>query len=326
VDHGTGLGTAEVSVDGGAGAALAVDGDAARVALDTTRHPDGAHVVAVVARDRSWWRNGASLEASVRFDNTPPALTVSPASTLQGGVASIGVVASEPLVNPVVVVGPHAWGLRRVGPDRWRALLGVGAAAAPGPVPIVVAASDAAGNSAAVETTYVVEPRSFPPGTVADDTLAPRAETATERSRRAAVDVDMPVATWDPVWILPAEGRRGAGYGVAVGSSFHTGLDVLAAPGEPVRAASSGLVVHVDEEPVRGRHVVVDHGHGVATGYDHLDKVDVGVGEEVRGGDLLGTVGSTGASRLPHVHFEVLVAGEPVDPIGWLAAPPPPGE
>lgn len=100
----------------------------------------------------------------------------------------------------------------------------------------------------------------------------------------------------------------------------HAGIDVGAPRGSPVGAAGGGIVRRAEETAGYGMMVVIDHGDGLETRYAHLDRIDVAVGTEVRAGEQLGAVGSTGRSTGPHLHFEVRRGGEPVDPLDVLPA------
>jgi murein DD-endopeptidase MepM/ murein hydrolase activator NlpD len=73
---------------------------------------------------------------------------------------------------------------------------------------------------------------------------------------------------------------------------------------------------------VRGNAVVLQHGLGVCSGYWHLSRIAVRPGQQVKGGELIGYVGSTGLSTGPHLHFEVRVHGVPTDPAAWLVRAP----
>ena len=102
--------------------------------------------------------------------------------------------------------------------------------------------------------------------------------------------------------------------------AMHTGLDFRAATGDPVRATANGKVVSAGWAGGYGRMVEIDHGNGLVTRYGHLSEILVAEGEEVTAGALLGRLGSTGRSTGPHLHYEVRVDGEPVDPERFLAA------
>jgi murein DD-endopeptidase MepM/ murein hydrolase activator NlpD len=100
-------------------------------------------------------------------------------------------------------------------------------------------------------------------------------------------------------------------------SSFHQGIDLAADEGVPVVAGNSGRVAYVGSGPTHGNSVLIDHGAGVFSGYNHLSAFNVQVGQMVNKGDVVGFVGSTGMATGPHVHWEIIVRGVPVDPAPW---------
>lgn len=99
----------------------------------------------------------------------------------------------------------------------------------------------------------------------------------------------------------------------------HLGLDLAGRRGELVRAAATGRVVLTGRFLLQGNAVYLDHGLGVYTGYFHLSDVGVREGELVRGGQLLGHVGSTGRVTGPHLHWSLYVGGASLDPSSLLA-------
>ncbi|MGJ0386984.1 M23 family metallopeptidase [Paenarthrobacter nicotinovorans] len=100
---------------------------------------------------------------------------------------------------------------------------------------------------------------------------------------------------------------------------FHRGQDFVAQCGTAVHAAAAGKVTFAGwHEYGGGNRVVVDHGNGLETTYNHLSSFNVQVGQTVNRGDTVALSGTTGASTGCHLHFEVQVNGEVVDPMGWL--------
>ena len=99
---------------------------------------------------------------------------------------------------------------------------------------------------------------------------------------------------------------------------MHEGIDLGAAYGTPIAAAAAGVVIYAGWEGGYGNLTVIDHGGGLATAYGHQSHIGVSVGESVSQGQIIGNVGSTGHSTGPHLHFEVRVNGQPVDPLGYL--------
>lgn len=102
--------------------------------------------------------------------------------------------------------------------------------------------------------------------------------------------------------------------------AMHTGLDFRAQTGDPVRVTANGKVVNAGWAGGYGRMVEVDHGNGLSTRYGHLSEINVKVGQQVKIGDVVGEVGSTGRSTGPHLHYETRIDGEAVDPQKFLRA------
>jgi len=106
---------------------------------------------------------------------------------------------------------------------------------------------------------------------------------------------------------------------------FHTGIDLAAPLGTPVMAAADGIVVAVAHTSVGyGNYVMIAHGGGVITLYAHLLETDVGMGDKVARGKKIGLEGSSGLSTGPHVHFEVRINDQVVDPMRFLTPASPP--
>jgi murein DD-endopeptidase MepM/ murein hydrolase activator NlpD len=99
---------------------------------------------------------------------------------------------------------------------------------------------------------------------------------------------------------------------------MHTGIDFGATTGTPIRAAADGVVVVAGERGGYGNTVILDHGNALATLYAHQSRIAVAEGQSVAKGAIVGYVGSTGLATGPHLHFEVRVNGNPVDPMRYL--------
>jgi murein DD-endopeptidase MepM/ murein hydrolase activator NlpD len=102
--------------------------------------------------------------------------------------------------------------------------------------------------------------------------------------------------------------------------AMHTGLDFRAAMGDPVRATANGKVASAGWAGGYGRMVEIDHGNGLSTRYGHLSDISVKVGDQIKIGQVIGAVGSTGRSTGPHLHYETRIDGEAVDPQKFLRA------
>ncbi len=103
-------------------------------------------------------------------------------------------------------------------------------------------------------------------------------------------------------------------------SSDHGGNDFRAEVGAPVIAPADGVVILAEPLVVRGNAVIIDHGWGVLTGYWHLSRIDVSVGDAVAHGEVIAAVGNTGLSTGPHLHWELWVNGVSVDALPWTGA------
>jgi murein DD-endopeptidase MepM/ murein hydrolase activator NlpD len=99
-----------------------------------------------------------------------------------------------------------------------------------------------------------------------------------------------------------------------VPKSPHRGIDIAAPAGTPVRAAAAGRAIIVSDMYLSGNTVFIAHGHGVTTAYLHLEKMTIKTGDRVAAGAVIGTVGSTGRSSGPHLHFGVYWAQIALDP------------
>jgi murein DD-endopeptidase MepM/ murein hydrolase activator NlpD len=102
--------------------------------------------------------------------------------------------------------------------------------------------------------------------------------------------------------------------------AFHEGLDFMAATGAPIYAAAGGIVSTAEQTPDYGKLIKIDHGSGLETRYAHASKIFVRAGERVEKGQKIAEVGSTGRSTGPHLHYEIRLAGNPLDPRKYLNA------
>ena len=168
----------------------------------------------------------------------------------------------------------------------------------------VVRANALAGDTLQVDQELVV-PGGKPPVAMA----ATRDVSARGGGRGSVVSM---------VW--PASGGISTYFGERGGfwPRGHSGIDIAAGWGAPVRAAADGWVAAVRFGGPYGRYIVLNHGDGLQTLYAHLSAAYVDVGEEVGRGQVIGAVGSTGLSTGPHLHFEVVVWGQEVDPLTYL--------
>ena len=117
--------------------------------------------------------------------------------------------------------------------------------------------------------------------------------------------------------IWPVSGPITSPFGPRWGS-FHQGIDIGVPMGTPIAAAAAGTVIYCGWEAGYGNLVVIDHGGNLATAYGHQSSIAVSCGQHVDQGQTIGYVGCTGHCFGPHLHFEVRINGDPVDPLGYL--------
>lgn len=156
--------------------------------------------------------------------------------------------------------------------------------------------------------------------------------TAIERTTPNSGSMDMGRAYSSPVpqrgisvpSRMPLEGAQlTSGFGMRThpvlgGRRAHAGIDLAAPTGTPVYATADGIVGRADWYSSYGLYISINHGASMETRYAHLSRLAVAAGDNVKKGDLIGYVGSTGRSTGPHLHYEVRVDGLAVNPIPYM--------
>ena len=119
---------------------------------------------------------------------------------------------------------------------------------------------------------------------------------------------------------MPVNGQISSRFGERSSSrsTVHTGLDLCCSSGTAIRPVSAGTVVFASYKGSYGNLVIIDHGNGVQSWYAHCSAIYVSVGQSVDTSSTIAAVGSTGNSTGPHLHLELRVNGEPVNPYSYL--------
>ena len=141
-----------------------------------------------------------------------------------------------------------------------------------------------------------------------------------EEKERKEQEEKMPSVNGIKLAVLPVNGIITSRYGVSsnIRKSTHTGLDIAAPSGTAIKVVSDGTVIFASYNGSYGNLVKVDHGNGIETWYAHTSKMYVSVGQKVSAGDVIAAVGSTGNSTGAHLHLEIRINGQHVNPQNYL--------
>ncbi len=248
------------------------------------------------------------------------------ASVVPGGIArlDLGPAATRPVAHldklPLLVVG-DATG--------WTALVGIALSTTPGPAHITVQSEGASQRQVGLTVAaklYPVQKLKVAPSTV-DLSEADEARVIRERAHLATVLATFtePLPHPDRLRMLaPVAGRRSSSFGLrrifnGQARNPHSGMDIAATNGTPVLAPMPGRVIDAADYFFGGNTVFLDHGGGLLSMMGHLSAIHVQVGDMVKVGDRVASVGATGRVTGPHLHWGVVLNRTMVDPALFLA-------
>ena len=241
-----------------------------------------------------------------------------------GGVARVTLGAADGAPPAVQLDGKRVLVTAERG--QWHALVGIPLGTRPGTLTLTVDGAPGpaltigdkryAEQRLKIENRRMVEPN--------PDDLA--------RIGRERIEIDRAILRWSEIsapqldFIAPIDGPRSSSFGLRRFFNDqprrpHSGMDIAAPTGTPVRAVADGIVSGAGEYFFNGRSVFVDHGQGLLTYYLHLDRIDVEPGQVVTQGTVVGTVGETGRVTGPHLHLSVRLNETNVDPALFLPTP-----
>jgi len=232
------------------------------------------------------------------------------------------------LVNPVVMIGTKNYPTFAIGGNRFRALVPTTPLDQPGRRVVQVSAP----NEKTRNLAFFIKNRSFPVQSI----WLPPSKSSLQGTDYEFDRVDAfkqlvsPQRLWSGPFRKPTRGPVSTPYGVRryyngvfANDYYHRGIDYAAAQGTAVIAPANGKIALVGREAqgfeIHGNTIGVDHGQGVSSIMIHLDQIYVQEGDSVQAGQVIGTVGSTGISTGPHLHWGLYVQGQAVDPAPWLS-------
>ncbi len=214
-------------------------------------------------------------------------------------------------------------------PYDWYAMVGINAMADVGLTDFLLTGNDSDGNSFSIDQRVIVQAGQFTTEVVEGVDASTLDESANKEDETAVHSLTQTSSTrtWGDYMSYPVDSpcfASGFGsrrtYNDGSFHNFHDGTDfsVCAADNINIYAAADGTVIFAQEIPVHGNYTVIDHGWGVYTSYSHQSEIKVTVGQQVKRGDIIGLIGSTGRSVGPHLHWEVLINSVYVNALTWI--------
>ena len=244
-------------------------------------------------------------------------------SRVPGGVALVEIPGGD--LTPTALIDARRTAVIRHG-DRWLAVVGIPLSTKPGPLKLKVAT-----GAKSVDVPFQVIDKRYRTQhlTIKNERQVNPKPEDLQRIETERVRSDAALSKFTtgeaPVFALqsPVDGQRSDSYGSrryfnGQPRNPHSGMDIAATKGTPIRAPASGTVVEAGDFFFNGNTLFIDHGYGLVTMYCHLEEIKVKVGDRLAAGDPIGTVGATGRVTGPHLHWGVALNRAMVDPALFL--------
>ena len=301
-----------------------------RFKLDTARLADGRHELAVAAADERGNRADAAVAFYVENHPTVLELAFEPSRVDQGRVLVAKLDANKKLYDLEGELWDQKFPFYKTA-DGFASIVGVRASCPPGEYPVTVRGYDAYDEPLELKGTVTVADGGY----IKEKIVIASAEkkkifdAGLEEKKMLEYRKVQSIITrkrdeqlWAGAFVMPAKGRITSPFGTyrtfsTGGQERHLGVDVANKEGTPVRAANRGEAMLAEDLIVRGKAVIVDHGRGVFSIYNHLSAVAVAPGERVEKGQVIGYMGASGLATGSHLHWEMRVFKWVVDPLEW---------
>lgn len=256
-----------------------------------------------------------------------------PEKVRQGEVCRVTINSNMPLVYVRGDFNGRTINFSSSGSDKkFYALMGIDMRLNPETYDLLITAKDKNGNTitrkvsiTVLKEVFAVQRLTLPTHMVRfDEETLKRIKSEKEKTSRIwTQETDTHERLWDGQFIIPLKGKIVSEFGLfriinGESRSPHSGIDLQADHGTPVMASNSGRVTMVADLFLAGKSIVLDHGQGLYSMYFHLSKELVVEGEEIRKGDTIGLVGSTGRATGPHLHWGIRLNGARVDPFSLI--------
>ena len=273
-------------------------------------------------------------ESQSSFSNLISKIEVSPLPVVQGHTVVVRIYAKEPAIITGSLGGKELYFFQDQSTGYYYALSGISAIADPGLIPLKLYGTFDNDETFSVEQNILLRSGGYRQEelTVEQTTIEQDVIDSENIQIRQIIGTASPVKFWNDKFRFPVDGslendtigfssyfgnRRSYNNGTFNG--FHGGLDFrVVLMTFDIYAAAPGRVVYAGPMAIRGNTTFIDHGQGVYTGYAHQSEIKVQVGDLVQAGQIIGSIGSTGRVTGPHLHWDIWVNGNQVDPFDWI--------
>ena len=288
----------------------------------------------VVANDMLFYYSPDKEEFQSPISDLISKIELDPLPIVQGHTAEVRVYAASPVALTGSMAGYNLNFFQDNVDQFYYALQGIHALATPGLVPLKINGQFENGQSFSVEQMILLQSGNYPnENLTVESTKIEKSIIETDNQINAEILSPIsPDKLWNGSFAFPVDGSlddNTMGFSSYFGSrrsyndgeyyGFHGGLDFLVVVYSfNVYAPAPGIIAYTGTQDIRGNTIFIDHGQGIYSGYAHLKEIQVNVGDRVETGQLIAQIGATGRVTGPHLHWDIFVNGNAVDPFDWI--------